>query len=303
MSSFSTGRLGLEEVLDTIFEGVYFVDRDRTIVKWNPGASKVTGFSLQEVEHRCCSDNVLVHVDEIGTELCKKGCPLFATIQDGCTREGRVFLRHKNGYRVPVQIRTAAMRDESGSIVGAVESFRELGDPEALASRMADLEKAAFADPLTGIPNRRYVETQLDRMVRDYEAAATPFTLCIFDIDHYKLTNDTYGHSVGDAALRTIAHTLQNCLRASDVLGRWGGDEFLLLLPCTNASAARTIIERCRVLVESSNTSYDGHQIRHTVSAGGAVIRPYEDTQALLTRADARLYEAKQRGRNCIRVE
>lgn len=302
MASFSSIQLGLEEVLDTIFEGVYLVDRSRTIVKWNSGAAKMTGFSLEEVEHRCCSDNILVHVDEKGTELCKQGCPLFATIQDGCSREARVFLRHKNGYRVPVQIRTAPMRDELGNIVGAVESFRELGDSEVLASRMADLERAAFADALTGIPNRRYTETQLERMLRDYEATSVPFTLCIFDVDRYKLTNDTYGHQAGDSSLQTIAHTLQNCLRATDVLGRWGGDEFLLLLPSTDAPAAHTIIERCRILVQSSTTPHQGGRIRHTVTAGAAVVQAGDNQHTLLARADGHLYAAKNRGRNCIQL-
>lgn len=151
-------RVNLDEILNSLFEGVYFVDRNRTIQRWNSGAVKLTGFGPEEVEGRRCSNNILVHVDDHGTELCKQGCPLSHTMSDGQVREAKVFLRHKNGYRVPVQVRTSPVHDRSGNITGAVESFREVADTDSMRARMRELEEAAFVDDLTGIPNRRYME-------------------------------------------------------------------------------------------------------------------------------------------------
>jgi PAS domain-containing protein len=85
-----------------MFEGVYFVDRTRIIQKWNSGPSDITGYASDELLHRCCTDNILVHVDENGTELCKSGCPLQKTMQDAQSRQATVYLRHKLGYRVDV---------------------------------------------------------------------------------------------------------------------------------------------------------------------------------------------------------
>jgi len=288
----------LDEVLDTLFEGVYFVDRDRVIQKWNSGASRLTGFDLAEVKNRGCADNILVHVDENGTELCKHDCPLLSTMLDGQIREARLFLRHKHGYRIPVQVRVAPIRDSSGNIIGGVETFRETSDAENWNSRLAELEKAAFADALTGVPNRRYVEMQLARLLREHETSQRLFTLCILDLDHFKSVNDGYGHQAGDAVLATVSRTLKNCLRSTDVLGRWGGDEFVMLLPQTDRDSAHALMERCRALVESTITPFQQRQVRISLTLGAATVRTGESAAQLLSRADAQLYRAKQLGGN-----
>ncbi len=127
----------IDTMLDAMFEGVYFVDRERKIRKWNSGATSLTGFTSEELLHRRCSDNILLHIDEDGRELCKSGCPLQKTLEDAKPRQAALYLRHKLGYRVAVQVRTTAIRDASGEVVGAVETFRELGEgnngrPESL---------------------------------------------------------------------------------------------------------------------------------------------------------------------------
>lgn len=131
----------IDNVLEAMFEGVYFVDRNRIIQKWNSGASDITGYASDELLHRSCADNILVHVDENGTELCKSGCPLHKTLQDATSRQATVYLRHKLGYRVPVVVRTAAIRDASGMVVGAVETFREISEADHWKSRITELER------------------------------------------------------------------------------------------------------------------------------------------------------------------
>ena len=113
----------IDNMLDTMFEGVYFVDQQRKIQKWNRGATSLTGYTSEELLHRSCADNILLHVDDQGTELCKSGCPLQKTLEDAKSRQATVYLRHKLGYRVPVSIRTTAIRDASGDVVGAVRLF------------------------------------------------------------------------------------------------------------------------------------------------------------------------------------
>jgi diguanylate cyclase (GGDEF)-like protein/PAS domain S-box-containing protein len=292
----------IDNVLDALFEGVYFVDRNRIIRKWNSGASDIAGYASDEVLHRCCSDNILVHVDENGTELCKSGCPLHKTLQDAKSRQATVYLRHKLGYRVPVVVRTAAIRDASGAVVGAVETFREIGEADQWRARSAELERLAFVDLVTGIPNRHFLETQLNRLLHEFASVGEPFTFCMLDVDHFKSANDEHGHEFGDRVLQTMAQTLLNSLRVSDMLGRWGGDEFVLLLPKTGLESAKQVAERARVLIAETGTPVGNGFLKMTVSIGGVVATAGDDRASLIKLVDQQLYAAKAQGRNCCSV-
>jgi diguanylate cyclase (GGDEF)-like protein len=297
----SHSALNLESVLDAVFDAAYFVDTERRIQIWNAGASSLTGFHPHEVLHRCCSDNILVHVDEHGSELCKGGCPLQKTLEDGQPRQTMLFMRHKLGYRIPVSTRVVAVHGRGGKVAGAVETFRLVGEPEYWRVRLAELEQLAFVDAVTGVPNRRFAETQLDRLLTDLDSA--PLTISMLDIDRFKATNDKYGHEAGDRVLRAVGQTLVNCIRATDLLGRWGGDEFLLLLPRTGAEKAKQILERARVLIAHAAALAEQASIRVTVSVGAAVFTRGDERSDVLRRVDAQLYRAKHEGRDCCCVE
>ncbi len=292
----------IDNMLDAMFEGVYFVDRDRRIQKWNPGAVSLTGYTSEELLQRCCADNILLHVDDKGTELCKAGCPLQKTLEDAKSRHAIVYLRHKLGYRVRVSIRTAAILDAEGKVVGAVEAFRELDEPEQWKARITELEQVAFVDPVTGIANRHFLEAQLNRLLHEFHSVAEPFAMCMLDVDHFKSANDEFGHQFGDCVLRTLAQTLLNSLRSTDVLGRWGGDEFVLLLPKAGLERAGQVVERSRMLIAETGTPTGTEFLKVTVSIGAVVATAEDDRATLIQRVDQQLYLAKARGRNCCSV-
>ena len=291
-----------DDVLDTMFEGVYVVDPDRRIQKWNAGATSLTGFTANDVLQRRCSDNILLHVDDQGTELCTSGCPLHKTLNDGTGRQATVYLRHKLGYRVPVLIRTVAIRNSEGEVIGALEAFREIGEAEHWKARLAELEEVAFIDLVTGIPNRRFLETHLVRLLQEFHSTGEPLTFCMLDVDHFKSANDLYGHEIGDRVLRSMGQTLLNCLRHTDLLGRWGGDEFVLLLASTGVERAKQVAERARVLIAETATPTNSGPLRMSVSIGAVVVAAGEDRASLIHRVDQQLYIAKSRGRNCWSV-
>jgi diguanylate cyclase (GGDEF)-like protein len=120
------------------------------------------------------------------------------------------------------------------------------------------------------------------------------------DLDEFKHINDTYGHVAGDAALVTVAKTLSNCLRASDVVGRWGGDEFLAILPGITREILARASEKFRTLVAQSTVPVDGSEIRVTISVGAAMVAPGDTPESLLNRADQHLYASKHSGRNRV---
>jgi len=135
------------DVLANLLDGVYVVDTQRRISFWNQGAEKITGFSAAEVLGRACSDNILVHVTGQGARLCLGGCPLAQTLADGAPRQLDAYLHHKAGHMVPVRIQVEPVRNRSGEVVAAVETFSDNSEKIALLERIAELEQTALLDP------------------------------------------------------------------------------------------------------------------------------------------------------------
>lgn len=287
-------------VLENTFDGVYRVDQDRRIISWNPAAEAITGYTAAEVLGRRCADNILQHVDGDGHGICSAGCPLSSTLASGCRGEHRYFLHHKLGHRLPVMLRCAPLRDESGTIIGAIEIFRSLAAEDTRLREIERLKEATMTDHLTGIGNRRYGDIVLSNLFENDWTRPTAIGVALIDIDNFKGVNDTYGHAVGDRLLQLVAKTLRATLRPRDVLSRWGGEEFLAALPAINADTFEAVLERMRALVESTWLDFEGVRLQVTISIGAALVFANEPLETVLGRADALLYRAKEAGRNRV---
>ena len=171
---------------------------------------------------------------------------------------------------------------------------------DELRQRNAELDRASRLDPLTEIHNRRHLNDQLDALTSASLRHGTPLGVVMVDVDLFKDVNDTLGHAAGDQVLRVIAARLRQTLRREDVLGRWGGEEFLVLAPHTDGTGVRTLAERMREAVAGAPVEIgDGTTVAVTVSLGcasGAGV----DGGELVTSADAALYRAKAAGRNRV---
>lgn len=164
-------------------------------------------------------------------------------------------------------------------------------------------EDAARADhdPLTGIPNRRAFDARLDAVTRSYHRYGRPFSLILLDVDHFKRINDTYGHEAGDAVLRAVAARIAGSIRDVDFVGRYGGEEFAILLPETGLAGAVETAERLRTSIAERSVEWRGQEIAVTVSLGvAAVPECVADASDALARADQALYASKQAGRNRV---
>lgn len=289
-----------KSLLDNLFDGVYFMNLERTILYWNKGAERITGYSRSEVEGARCQDNLLMHVDAEGTNLCQNFCPAHKTMIEGTAAEADVFLHHKNGHRVPVTVRVTPIRDDNGAIVGAVEVFRDNSEKLASLSLIEELQEKAFQDTLTILPNRRYLDRYLLAKLDEISRYDWTFGLIFLDIDHFKAINDTYGHDVGDEALKMLAKTLVNCSRSFDTVARWGGEEFVVVVTNVDSAKLRRISERYRSMVESSTVTAGDTTFRMTVSLGATLARKDDTLDILLKRADGLMYQSKLAGRNCV---
>ncbi len=291
------------DLVENLHDGVYFVDLERRITYWNSGATRITGYSAAEAVGRRCADNLLVHVDEQGTRLCEAGCPLAATYLDGRAREAEVFLRHRDGHRVPVLVRASPMRDGDGRIIGAVEVFSDRTAQEEASLRAEELRRMALLDALTEVANRRYLEMLIHSRLAELERYGWHVGLLFVDVDHFKEVNDSHGHAVGDQALRMVARTLSSGARSFDVVGRWGGEEFVVLLVNVRPEELAAVAERLRVLVASASLDLPSGSLSVTVSMGATLAREDDTAETLVSRADRLMYRSKRTGRNCLTAD
>jgi len=165
------------------------------------------------------------------------------------------------------------------------------------------LYETSVRDALTGLYNRRHLD---ERITSEFAYAArhrTPLSCLVLDIDHFKKVNDTYGHAAGDAVLKAVSGFITAAVRTEDVVGRYGGEEIVVLLRGVGAQGAEILAQRMRAGIEKAATHFDGHVIKVTTSIGVASwepTRPHADAQALFNAADDCLYRAKRAGRNLV---
>jgi len=186
-----------------------------------------------------------------------------------------------------------------------------LPDPMAnatvyLQSVIDKLSELSLKDPLTGLSNRRYFQNVLEREIEMVTRSGEPALLLMLDIDHFKRVNDTHGHPVGDQVLQTVAQALSDCVRPMDTVARFGGEEFVIILPNCQGHYGQQVAERLREAVSQlSLTLACGDQLKVTISIGGAYApRWVRSTPELwLERADLELYRAKSEGRNRVCIE
>jgi len=162
------------------------------------------------------------------------------------------------------------------------------------------IEELAELDELTGSFNRRYIMRMLDDEIARAHRSQTPCSIALIDLDWFKRINDAYGHPTGDEVLRTFAITVFANIRNIDRFGRYGGEEFLLVLPDTPNDVAARILDRLRAIIADLDWSAFSPAMRVTISAGVATLRPVETADTFLARADNALYAAKAQGRNRI---
>ena len=161
----------------------------------------------------------------------------------------------------------------------------------------------ALLDPLTELANRRYIELNMQTKLDEMRRYGRPFGILFMDIDHFKKINDLHGHDIGDKVLIMVSNTFIKNVRTSDIVGRWGGEEFLAIIPNINEDQLYFTANKLCVLVEQSGFSLDSGIVQVTVSIGATLAQPKDTIETLLERADKLLYYSKTTGRNRVSIE
>ncbi len=283
-------------LFENSIEGIYQTTPDGRFLSVNPSFLRIFGFNSQdELFDRFKNVGTQQYVNPEDRERLKS----FIDAQ-GFVNSFETQLLKEDGTPIWVSMSARAVRDDSG-ILMYYEGF--LQDITERKKAQEELYRISIHDHLTGICNRRYIFERLNAMVNEYQRETRHFSLSIVDLDFFKKINDTHGHQAGDFILKEFAAVLSDCFRPYDLVGRYGGEEFVVVAMNIDIRQTRTMLERLREIVKDCVFNFNGNLIRLTFSAGVANSGEagLEMTvENLIRRADERLYLAKAQGRDRI---
>lgn len=188
-------------------------------------------------------------------------------------------------------------------IIGYILVFVGIYSASQIVSMKYDMEQLDLiskTDPLTGLYNRRYIIGKLENELEDYKKTKNNFSIILADIDHFKYINDTFGHNFGDQVLKSISKNLLATVKDKGIVSRWGGEEFLILLPETNILPAKTLAENIRQSIQNEIIIYDDSPVSVTLTLGVTVNKDLETIDDTIRNSDNALYSGKNNGRNCV---
>lgn len=272
-------------VLDSLSVGVYLVDRDRRIVFWNAGAERMSGFLSHEVVGRRCRDDLLAHSDGHGHKVCGTTCPLNAAIRDGVHGESHLYLHHRDGHRIPVLVRAVPVRDPSGAIIGAAESFEEPRPTSALERRQHGGLAADHVDPVTRLPNHTVSQVRLRIFLSTYAVEKLPFSILLVRVIDLDKFNAEHGAEAGRLFLRAVGETLANTVRTNDFAGCWSNDEFLMMLANCDVSRAPLVGARICAVADAATIHWWGDELSAPILFGYASAEEGDTLESLIERA------------------
>ena len=307
MSELSTlfAQYGVEIFLETTSLLVVLLDKDGTLISWNPA------FDLRKQSHGQ-KTHLKDFISSANEDLFEQF--LATTLDHRIRTKGELEFtgetRNDNficlfipmpGQRVLLIAEPLALPSELETVTAELQRTKRILTIKEteLKAVIAQADEVSHTDALTFLPNRKQIIGDLQREVIFSDRYGTPLTISMLDIDHFKKINDTYGHTVGDDVLRNLGSELRNHIRYPDTIGRYGGEEFLIVLPHSPVKAAMEQAERLCKHVRSLLIKSGEKEIVLTVSIGIAQYRIHkEDWESFLSRADAALYQAKNNGRD-----
>ena len=288
MVAVQSSRELLSQALDVAQDGIFITDTEGYIQFANQGFEAITGYRASEVLGQMPSVLNSGKQDEAFYQK------LWETLKAGETFRANIVNRHCDGHLIHCEESITAIRNSRGEITNFVSIMKDLTQ-RVMEER--ELRRQAEYDALTGLLNRRSGELKLEQAYLESRERQGSFVILMLDIDHFKQVNDTWGHAAGDRILEIISRRLRRSVRSTDSVVRWGGEEFVVILPWTDLATATRKAEYIREQVASAEIP-DAGQV--TVSIGLACSEQNEALSMLLARADAALYRAKDEGRNRV---
>jgi PAS domain S-box-containing protein/diguanylate cyclase (GGDEF)-like protein len=248
-------------------DGVYFADKNRKITYWNKAAEAITGYRSGEMLGRHCSDNLLIHIDGQGNNLCTGTCPLARSIETGESIEEKIFLHHKDGSRIPVLVRVTPVYSSNEEISGAVEIFTDLSTKESLLKDIQLLAQPGLQSSLTGLPIKQYLEMQLKLKLMEWKEFKHPFGVFLIKVGGLQEVKDIYSQSTLEGMLQILSKTLIHNVDSCDIVGEWGEGEFFGIVAHADDKKLTANVNRYCLLLERTQVSAEETSLSLTFSA------------------------------------
>jgi diguanylate cyclase (GGDEF)-like protein/PAS domain S-box-containing protein len=281
---------------ENAWEVIWTMAMDTKITYVSPAVEQVRGITPDEAKNQSLEE---IHPPESATRVADYFQRVFAAIEAGAAPpafRGELEYYRKDGSIMTGELQVIPHRDATGQVIELIGVTRDISERKVFE---AELRNLAVTDTLTGVWNRRQ-GTELLAADLSTRQPGQALSLLMLDIDHFKAINDTFGHQAGDHVLIEIASRLRRSLRGNDMVARWGGEEFIVLLRDCALTDARRLAEDIRTAI--AEVAF-GPMGRITVSIGAAEARDNEDLHVWLSRADQALYRAKRAGRNTVAAE
>ncbi|MFH1300471.1 MAG: diguanylate cyclase [Planctomycetota bacterium] len=287
--------------IESLYDGFYVVNSDFQFVLFSPGLEKLTEINATEILGEAWTSHSMPLTNKEGTNLSTAECSMNRVIANGKPMTTEFMLERPGGRLINIEVQSVPMFDDNGHLAGVAEIFRDLSRGLKRPQEFNDLKLAASIDALTSVANRGELETQLAIMLArvNKQQNPTPLSIMFIDADHFKNVNDTYGHSIGDQVLIEMARLFQHETYSGELVGRYGGEEFVILCPETDLEHAVKKAERLRLAV--NNLKIDSmNRSPLSASFGVAEVESGDSIESIFRRADKALYHAKETGRNKV---
>jgi len=285
----------IEEILNNVATGVYFVTPERFILYWNKGAEELTGFKESEIVGKKCFETPLKHLDDKGENLCFGRCPLVEAIEKERKVEKKVWVHTKNEGLKHILVRTIPMRDKFENIIGAVETFDDISEYDKLEALNKKLKTLSTRDSLTNLYNKREMFAYLEKAIAAVKRGKQMYAV-LLDLNNFKMVNDECGHMEGDKVIKKISDELQRLVRKEDEVfrprtSRFGGDEFVVIFEIDRSTDASVMMKRIENI--KKNLIVESCIGKITAAIGVTKIRKDDSKESILKRADEAMYESK----------
>jgi diguanylate cyclase (GGDEF)-like protein/PAS domain S-box-containing protein len=287
------------ELVDSLIDGVYYVDLDRKITAWNKAAERISGFSRLEVLGVSCADGILEHSDNEGRRLCEDGCPLVTSMKDSVVVETNVSLHNKKGHRIPVTVRTTPMVDANGKVIGCIETFVENYTQSQVLQELWQSNEPGLTDAITGAGNRHFCEITLNTRLYQFNTFNVGFGAIYIRLDQFKGSVDMYGRNSPDV-LVVVARTLTNVLRKLDVVTRWENEDFIVIVPNMSVEVIGKVADRLRALIKSCFIVSGSKRIEFSASMGATLVRPGDTVETIVQRMQVLALASQEAGGNRV---
>ena len=285
-------------VFDNLLEGVYILNTNRIITYWNKAAEKITGHLAEDVIGRGCRDNILVHIDEKGLSLCKSGCPASASMQEIKIKDANVFLHHKDGHRVPVNVRVVPIKDNEGKVIGIMEFFAEENSNVIDKEKLNELVRLSFLDTVTNLTNRRYLELKISNILNERQNTKLFYSAIVFDINNFKEINIEHGNLVSDKVAKMVANTLKSSMKNQVIISRWSEDRYVLLMSEIKKGVLLLLANKLKILLENSFIMNGNDKISIESTLVGTSLKISDSYDVIMGRIEDLLIKAKESKNN-----